>query len=467
MGVDGGIGITCNVMGWLFVDICDAMLRGDLARARVLQNCAKAGIDVLVLVDVGGLAGTTVPLKLPDRDAGPCRQPLADGATHTAGPGMLPVGYWSASSMSCQPGSAMNPSDAFSQNYAEARAKFRTTAAAAGARLTAIHHPLLGPAGETLACDVARFGADDAQAVLWINSATHGVEGYCGSGVQIAMMALGWPRRLPAGVALLMTHAINPHGFAWTRRVTEDNVDLNRNFGPPGVASPVNAGYAQIHQWVIPQAIDGPERAAADAALEQFRVQHGDRALHQAMAGGQYAYPDGLFYGGTGPTWSNRTLHSLIGSELAGARRFCFFDIHTGLGPAGYGEASYVGKPTEEAFAECQRWLGDDVTWLERGTGQSTPLHGHIGLPFRPLYDAGKSGPVIGIEFGTVPSPEVRAALRADHWLHARGQLDSAQGRAIKRRLRDVFYVDTDSWKQQVIDRADELVTRAMRNLAA
>ncbi len=360
----------------------------------------------------------------------------------------------------------MKPADAFSQSYAEARAKFRTTAAAAGGRLTEIAHPLQGPKGEALACDVARFGADEAEAVLWINSATHGVEGYCGSGVQTALMALGWHSRLPADMALLLTHAINPHGFAWTRRVTEDNVDLNRNFSPAGVLPPANAGYAEIHQWVIPEDMDGPKRAEADAALERFRLERGDRALHQAMAGGQYAYPDGLFYGGSGPTWSNRTLNGLISTHLAPARRFCFIDIHTGLGPEGYGEPSYVGKPTDEAFAECQQWFGSDVTWLDRGTGQSTPLNGHIGLPFRPLYEQGKSGPVLGLEFGTVPSAEVRAALRADHWLHARGKLDSEQGRAIKQRLREVFYVDTDSWKKQVVDRADELTGKAILNLA-
>lgn len=362
---------------------------------------------------------------------------------------------------------AVWPADAFSQSYAEARAKFRAVAAAAGAQLTEHPHPLKGPQGEELACDVARFGPLDAEAVFWINSATHGVEGFCGSGVQIGMMAQGWHRRRPPNVALLLTHAINPHGFAWIRRVNEDNVDLNRNFGPPGVPLPVNAGYAEIHRWVIPEDIDGPRRAEADAALEQYRQQHGDRAMHQAMAGGQYAYPDGVFYGGTGPTWSNRLLHALIDTHLGQARRFCFLDIHTGLGPMGYGEASYVGRPTDADFAECQRWFGPDVTWLDRGTGQSTPLHGHIGLPFRPLYDQGKTGPVLGIEYGTLPSPEVRAALRADHWLHARGHLDSAQGREIKRRMRDVFYVDTDAWKAQVIARADELTGKALHHLAA
>jgi hypothetical protein len=194
---------------------------------------------------------------------------------------------------------------------------------------------------------VARFGPPDAEAVLWINSATHGVEGFCGSGVQIGMMAQGWHRRRPPNVALLLTHAINPHGFAWIRRVTEDNVDLNRNFGPPGVPPPVNAGvcgdppvgHPGGHRRPAP--CRGGRRAGAVPAAAW-----GPR-LHQAMAGGQYAYPDGVFYGGTGPTWSNRLLHALIDTHLAQARRFCFLDIHTGW--ARWGMARRVmsaGRPT-------------------------------------------------------------------------------------------------------------------------
>jgi len=37
-------------------------------------------------------------------------------------------------------------------------------------------------------------------------------------------------RGIQAGHQSAVSPAVNPHGFAWLRRVNEDNVDLNRNF---------------------------------------------------------------------------------------------------------------------------------------------------------------------------------------------------------------------------------------------
>ena len=61
-------------------------------------------------------------------------------------------------------------------------------------------------------------------------SGTHGVEGFCGSGAQIDWLRRGEAASLPVDVAALMVHAVNPYGFAWLRRVTEENIDLNRNW---------------------------------------------------------------------------------------------------------------------------------------------------------------------------------------------------------------------------------------------
>ena len=94
------------------------------------------------------------------------------------------------------------------------------------------NHPLPGLEGETLAMDVALDGAADAQKLLIVSSACHGAEGFCGSGVQVfALHDEAWRQHArEAGVAVLYVHALNPYGFSHLRRVTHENVDLNRNF---------------------------------------------------------------------------------------------------------------------------------------------------------------------------------------------------------------------------------------------
>ena len=124
----------------------------------------------------------------------------------------------------------VNVTDCFSDSYVEARRRFLDTARSAGATITSYRHPLPGPDGEDIATDVARIGASGARNILAVGSGTHGVEGYCGSGVQAALMCEDIASDLPDDTALIFIHAINPWGFAWGRRVNEDNVDLNRNF---------------------------------------------------------------------------------------------------------------------------------------------------------------------------------------------------------------------------------------------
>ena len=118
----------------------------------------------------------------------------------------------------------MNPASFFSPDYATARAKFLAAAKAAGGEVVTYPHPLKGPKDEDLATDAVRIGPKDAHRYLVMNTATHGVEGFCGSGAVVGTLTERLDRELPPGVALLLIHAINPHGFAWIRRVTEDKI---------------------------------------------------------------------------------------------------------------------------------------------------------------------------------------------------------------------------------------------------
>lgn len=73
----------------------------------------------------------------------------------------------------------------------------------------------------------------------------------------------------------------------------------------------------------------------------------------------------------------------------------------------------------------------------------------------------------IALEYGTVSKMEVLAALRADNWLHAVPNRQSALAQSIKEQLRAAFYVDTSSWKAAVFGRFADFAFRASRGLAA
>lgn len=357
--------------------------------------------------------------------------------------------------------------DYFSADYAEARMKFLDVTRTAGASITSLINPSAkGPADETLAVDVARFGPADAENLFVTGSGTHGAEGFAGSGCQIGSIMSSQYKTLPANTAYLLIHALNPYGFAWLRRVTEGNVDLNRNFIDHAAGLPPNPAYDAVHHLLVPADWDGPARAVAEQGIEDYIRDHGLTAFQAAVTGGQYSHADGLFYGGAEPSWSNLTLQNIVEGHGRGCKRIAFVDFHTGLGPTGHGEALYPGPTTDLAHARAQMWYGDDVTSTDAGTSSSAIVNGTVMNAFGwKAPEAEFTG--IGLEFGTQPALEVLNMLRADNWLHLHGDPVSDAARAFRAQFRATFYVDTPEWKQSIYQRAEEITAKAFTALGA
>ncbi len=357
----------------------------------------------------------------------------------------------------------------FSADYSEARDKFLSAATALKATLASYTNPNKGPKGETLTTDLAWIGPEDAAKVVVQISGTHGVEGFCGSGAQVAWLRSEAARRLPPDVAVLVVHAINPYGFAWIRRVTEEGVDLNRNYVDFTKPLPVNEGYAEIADAVVPAEIEGPVLAAAEAKIKAYRAQHGDAAYYRAYSAGQYTHPEGVFYGGTGPTWSRRTSEAICARYLAKRRFVAGVDFHTGLGPHGYGDPICHHPLGSPALNRALAWYGDSLTGSTLGTTDSYARDGLSGVGYvRAL--PGVEVNFVTLEYGTYPRDRGAKAFREDHWLHRTanaGAFDTEKGRAIKAQLRKHFYPDTDAWKEMVLWRAFQVLRQTVEGLAA
>ena len=357
------------------------------------------------------------------------------------------------------------PARHFAQTYAEARDKFFAAARSRSLGVETHVHPLTGRDGEMLGMDVARDGPADAASVLVISSACHGVEGFCGSGVQVALLGdPEWHQMAhDAGVAVLYIHGLNPYGFSWWRRTTHENVDLNRNFHDFAGELPANARYDGLAAALVPET--WPPDAASTAAIEAFVAEHGEKALQQAISGGQHRHPRGLFFGGDAPTWSHATLRQVLRQHATRCRRLAWIDLHTGLGPSGHGERIYAGRDEPASYARARAWWGD-VTSIYDGSSTSARL---TGLMWTAAYEECPQAEYTGValEYGTRPQAEVMLALRADQWLENHPEADEATRRAIKQQVRDAFYTDTDEWKAQIVEQGVEVARAAVRGLSA
>jgi hypothetical protein len=292
------------------------------------------------------------------------------------------------------------------------------------------------------------------------------VEGFCGSGAQVHWLRRAEHRRLPAGVAAMLVHAVNPYGFAWLRRVTEDNIDLNRNWIDFSKPLPANQAYDSLHDMFCPAEWTEEIQGETGAALLRFAAEHGPAMLQAAMSAGQFSHADGLFFGGAGPSWSRRTQTAIYQQHLGQAARVGIIDFHTGLGPWGFGEQIVVEHVDTPGFARAQSWYGAAVTSPSSGTSTSADITGD-GLSAAPAILPKAQVTGMALEVGTLSLAHVTLALRADAWLHAHGDPTAPSAAPIKAQIRDAFYGDADDWKGMVAGQSMLVARQAMAGLNA
>lgn len=360
-----------------------------------------------------------------------------------------------------------NISTHFSASYREARTQFLAAAGRRNLTVQTYAHPLhRGAEGEELAMDTVRIGPVNANALLVLSSGVHGAEGFCGSGCQVALLhddeLLG--RIVKSGTAVLLVHAINPYGFSHLRRVNEDSIDPNRNFLDYSQPLPVNEGYAQVHPLVLPET--WPPTADNVAAVNNYIAQHGERHFQNAVSTGQSTHPNGLFYAGRAPAWSNLTLRTVLREQGAACTQIAWIDIHTGLGPTGHGEKIFAGRNDANELARARACWGADVFSPFTGDSFSEAVRGST---VSCMYDECPSAATIamGLEFGTLDFTSVMTAMRADQWLTNHPEAPETQRKHIKQALRDAFCVDSPEWRGMVCAQTRVAVLQALTALAS
>lgn len=350
----------------------------------------------------------------------------------------------------------------FSPDYASAQERFRADAARAGAELHTLPLSAKDPGGESLTLDIAWLGNRQPHKALVHVCGIHGVEGFAGAAVQLAL--LDSLPSLAGDCALVLVHVLNPYGMSHLRRANENNVDLNRNFffGTAGWEG-APAGYATLDRFLNPPY--PPARVSSfHIRLLLAELSLGESSIRQAVAGGQYDFPRGIFYGGSGLEEGPRRYGEWLGDRLKGVAELFVIDLHTGLG--GYGEQSlFLRSETDADRLEASLGLPVSPDSRSRQSGVMGYEHegGHSGIYRHLLPEA--VAICLTQEFGTYEGRRLLRALRAENQHHHFG--DDRLDHWSKIRLKAMFCPEDFHWRSQVVSRGVALVHRAAALLAS
>ncbi|BCN94267.1 hypothetical protein THMIRHAM_20520 [Thiomicrorhabdus immobilis] len=352
----------------------------------------------------------------------------------------------------------------FKQTYQDARLAFKHALKLIDPELIfesqSFQHPLTDSDAKNLFCD-AVFLSQSAKPkhVLVLICGTHGIEGFTGSAVQIdTLPLLADLLKQQADLGVVLIHALNPWGFAWLRRSDHQGIDLNRNFIDFSQPLPSNPDYQTLHTQL--------QGLTADSDLTCLWENTDFNTFVAKITQGQYQQADGLFYGGTQASWSQQQLNKIAQHAfIQNAEQLSVIDVHTGLGPYGYGEIINDHTPNTAGFAWAETLYGNNACSALLGESCSAPKLGLLDYFWHDLM--GGRGCFITLEYGTFAVQHLILELLKEQLYQ--NQLKADQQRDLQAKpvvdLKNFFYPFEPSWQQQVLFRARQTIAMALTGM--
>jgi hypothetical protein len=365
----------------------------------------------------------------------------------------------------------------FSNNYHEAREKFRDAAKNKGLVLSSeeIKNEQTEHANE-LTVDIAYSNPSNdnshSDKLLIIVSGVHGVEGYTGSAAQLIFLNNIYDKYKDKFVILLI-HAYNPYGFNFNRRVNENNVDLNRN-----CLNHYNIKYSDDSLQKIVRShksVFSPEKPRRNGLIEESKyslilaksvMKHGIENTISAGYMGQNIYPKGVSYAGISEEASTRIFKKLINEYTSKFKKVFLMDIHTGIGRKNILSALTNVQNQSNDFLFLKK-IVKNVKSRKFSSTIGLRHKGHIAEYFMENSKARKNIDLL-IEFGTVSNISSTLSLAALSRINLeenqithfgpKKKLDAA-----RMKLKKAYYPNTNVYKKTIIKKSEEVFENLCR----
>ena len=148
------------------------------------------------------------------------------------------------------------------------------------------------------------------------------------------------------------------------------------------------------------------------------------------------------------------------------AQRIAVIDLHTGLGPYGYGEVINDHPLNSAGYRWAESWYRDNAQSTVLGESVSSIKQGLLDYHWHRVI--GDRGCFVTLEFGTYSLKRLLVALINEQLLHNHA-VQSGAARDINQgaiqRLKQFFYPGESSWQQQVLFRGRQVISLALKGI--
>ena len=175
--------------------------------------------------------------------------------------------------------------------------------------------------------------------LIVLTTGVHGMEGYIGSVMLDVFFEEIYDTLNHENTGVLVVANVNPYGMKYYRRYNENNVDLNRNFIVDWESFDLasNKEYPKVDKFLQPEGKIGNalwHEIGFYLSLGKTAITDGAGTISDALLTGQYEYPQGVYYGGTGDEASTVYLKSVFDKCLDSEyKNIVHIDLHSGYGP--------------------------------------------------------------------------------------------------------------------------------------
>ena len=187
----------------------------------------------------------------------------------------------------------------------------------------------------------------------------------------------------------------------------------------------------------------------------------GSSAFKQAVAGGQYNYAKGMFFGGQQSSRSFEIVPGITLFRRFGGRLVVHVDFHTGLGKYAMHKLFLVSEARPEELSRFRELFETQVEHLSIGPYDAK---GNFGRYMVAATTAkGIQYYFLTAEFGTHSLIRVLRALRNENRTHFYTPEGSPESQLAKAELLECFCPESSSWRSSVLQQGLEIIQRAHR----